>query len=92
MPSRLGWQNTNIDVGPSHVPVEQVSDVAPGGPASQCTHHEQMPAAFAGPCVESSGSGLKPRATSALPGKIEPGREAPRLIKPRKRESHNENL
>lgn len=90
MPGQPSWENTNAEVGPSHVPVAQVPDISISGPASQYTHHERMPEAFAAPCVQSTGSGLKPRATSALPGKIEPGREAPRLLKPRKRESPDE--
>ena len=86
MAGQPGWENTNADIGPSHTPVEQVPDISTGGPAAQYTHHERMPEAFASPCIQSSGSGLKPLTTSALPGKIEPGREAPRLLKPHKRD------
>ena len=78
-PSR---SNTDAAPGIPHAPVEQVSDIPMGGPASQHTDYQRMPEAFAHDCIQSSGSGLKPQATSALPGKIEPGREAPRLNKP----------
>jgi hypothetical protein len=90
MGGQPGWENTNIDVGASHTPVEQVPDIATGGPAAQYTHHERMPEAFAAPCVESTPAGLQPRATAAQAAKIEPGREAPRTLKPRKPEIHDE--
>ena len=82
-PSR---SNTNAVIGTPHAPVEKITDIPMGGPASQHTDYQRMPEAFASDCIQSSGSGLKPQATSALPGKIEPGREAPRLIKPPKRD------
>lgn len=86
MGGQPSWENTNADVGPAHKPVEQVPDIATGGPAAQYTHHERMPEAFAAACVESSVGSLKPRATAAQAGKIEAGREAPRMQKPRKSE------
>jgi hypothetical protein len=87
MPNEPSRITTSTEVGTPHAPVEHAPDIPAGGPASQHTHYERMPEAFASDCIQSSGSGLKPRATSALPGKIEPGREAPRLIKPLKRNS-----
>jgi hypothetical protein len=76
-----GWQDTNIEAGTAHPPVKHVPEIHIGGPASQYTEIEKMPEAFKAPCVESAPSGLRPRATAAKPGVIEPGREAPRLFK-----------
>lgn len=76
-----GWQDTNIEVGPAHPPVQHVPETHVGGPASQYTEIEKMPEAFAAPCIESASTGLRPRTTSAKAGIIEPGREAPRLFR-----------
>jgi hypothetical protein len=84
------WENTNAEEGTPHQPVERVPDIATGGPASQYTHHERMPEAFGAACIESAPRGLMPRATAAQPGKIEPGREAPRVLKPQKPAPHDD--